>query len=154
MAQTTGAVAQACGKVWYSTVGGGGPWTDISGQTSKVTPDPQTRNTGEAYTFTGSTAITKAGKRTPFNITFDIIYTESAAEAYKVVMTQFAGDCSGIIYMRWAPAGGEAGEDHISTGPAEIVSMPLPGMDASAGGPIMVSFVIRCTDVYTVAETT
>lgn len=153
MAQTTDSFSQACGKVWIS-VGCTGVYTDISGTASNVSGTEQTRNSGEAYTFDGDTAIIGAGKRAPMNVVVGTVYSEQAAEAYDLARGAFETACGQAICVRWSPGAGASGKDHISTMTGEIVSFLYPPMDASQGAPIMGSFTVLTPGVTTVTETT
>jgi hypothetical protein len=57
MAQTTGGVPLACGKLEASFTANCASWTDISGQDQTVANTDQTRKSGEAYTLDGDTVI-------------------------------------------------------------------------------------------------
>ena len=148
MAQTTGAVAQACGKVWTST--DGVTYTDISGNTQSVEGTEQTKITGEAYTFTGDTAIVKSGKREPMDLAFVIIYTETDAEAYQQVRAQFeATGCGPNFYVRWSPRGGNADDEQLTSAVGVLTSFTYPPMDATGGAPILAGFTVRVPGVTT-----
>jgi len=135
-------------------VGGGGPWVEISGTVSMVGGTTQARASGEVYTFDGDMAIVTVGKRQPMDLTFSVVYTEELAEAYEVLRALFEEACGEAVYIRWAPRGGDTGENHISTAKGYITSWDYPPMDASNGGPIVCSVTIRTSDVTTVTETT
>jgi len=67
MAQTTDYLSGVATKVEIST-DGGSAWSDISGSSNVVTPSPQSRMSGEAYTFDGDTALVGFGKREPMDV--------------------------------------------------------------------------------------
>jgi len=144
MAQTTGAVVEQCAKVDISP--DGAAWTDISGATQSWSGMTQTRTTGEAYTFDGDTAIVGVGKRTPMDVTFNIVYTETDADAYEVIRTQFANTCGGNYYVRVSPKGGNAGDEQITLY-GLLNSFTYPEMDASTGDVVMAAFNIYVANV-------
>jgi hypothetical protein len=142
MAQTTNAVAQACGQVEIGT--DGASWTDISGVTQSFTPGAQTLISSEAYTLDGDTAIVKGGKREPMESEFVIIYSETDAEGYEQARAIFeSSDCGNVAYVRYSPQGGDANEEQLTSGEGTIISFTYPPLDASAGGPIVCGFTIK-----------
>jgi len=145
MAQTAYGVPMACGYVGIST--DCVTYTDISGYAQTVTPAEQTRITGEAYTFSGDTAIFKAGKRTPVSVTVNIVYTEDDAGAFDIIEAiHDATDCPDEICLRWTPRGDTAGmQQYTVTG--YLTGFQYPPMDASAGGPIMVTFTVMGPEI-------
>jgi hypothetical protein len=148
MAQTTGAVANACAKVWIST--DNITYTDISGVAQSVADTEQTRISGEAYTFTGEGAIVKSGKKEPLELTFTIVYSETDAEAYQVVRQLFeTATCSPNFYVRWSPRGGAADDEQITSGAGVITAFTYPPADATQGGPIITGFKVKVGDLTT-----
>lgn len=142
MAQTTGAVAQACGQVEISS--DGLSWTDISGNTQSITPGDQTSMSGEAYTLSGDLPIIKGGKREPMESEVVIVYTETDAEAYEQARAVFeASDCGNVFYLRYSPRGGNADDERLTSGEGTLISFTYPPLDASTGGPIMAGFTVK-----------
>lgn len=140
MAQTTYSVPQMCGYVGISS--DCTTYTDISGYTQSVAPAEQTRITGEAYTFSGDTAIFHAGKRQPVAVTVNIVYTEDDAGAFdKLEAIHDAADCPTEMCLRWAPRGDAAGYQVYEL-EGYLTGFQYPPMDASAGGPIMCTFTV------------
>ena len=149
MAQTTGQVPLACGKLEGST--NNADWTDLSGSAQSISGTEQGRNAGEGYTFEGDTAVIAAGKRTPIDLVVQVIYTESDTEAYDIVRAQFETACGGDYYIRWSPKGGDVGEDRLTTAKGILTSFTYPPMDATAGGPIIAGFTLHVPSVTTAA---
>ena len=147
MAQTTYGVPQPCGYIAIST--DCVTYTDISGYANSVTPPEQTRITGEAYTFSGDTAIFKAGKRQPVAVPVSIVYTEDDAGAFdKLEAVHDADDCPSEVCLRWMPRGNTAGyQEYTITG--NLTGFQYPPMDASAGGPILVTFTMTGPEIVT-----
>ena len=145
MAQTTYGVPIACGYVGLSA--DCITYVDISGYASTVTPSEQTRITGEAYTFSGDTAIFMAGKRQPVSIAASIVYTEDDAGAFDRLDAIFdAVDCPAVMCFRWMPRGDVAGyQEYTVTG--YLTGFQMPPMDAGAGGPITVTFTIMGPEI-------
>jgi len=149
MAQTTGQVPLACGKLEIST-DSCVTWTDISGEAQSLGGTEQARMSGEAYTLDGDTALIAGGKREPMELVAAIVYTEVNVEAYDLVRAAFeATGCGGGFCLRWSPKGGSAGDDRITTGAGILVSFTYPPMDASAGGPIMAGFMVKVASTST-----
>lgn len=144
MPQTSNAVAMSCGKIEISIIAGCGTWHDISGEAQTVTIAAQTKFVGDAYTFDGAMAIQKQGKRQPFDLTVDIVYTESATEAFERVRERFeTDDCEANVCLRWSPGGGNAGDAQYTTPESLLTSLTFPPGDASTAGPVMAQFVVR-----------
>lgn len=140
MAQTTYGVPMACGYVGISV--DCATYTDISGYAQTVTPAEQTRITGEAYTFSGDASIFFAGKRTPVSVVVNIVYTEDDAGAFDIIEAiHDAVDCPAVICLRWMPRGDVAGYQQYTL-EGSLTGFQYPPMDASAGGPIMVTFTV------------
>lgn len=147
MAQTTASMSPCAAKVEMSF--DGAAWVDISGHSAQVSPSPQTRMTGTAYTFDGDTAIIKSGKREPVEVEVKIIYTEVDADAFDQVRARFEVDCGEDTYIRWSPAGGNAGDQEYSTGCAIVNSFEWPGVEAASADPIPVSFKVTTGEIDT-----
>ena len=145
MAQATTQVALACGLLEVSFADACDSWTDISGEGSSVSGTEQTRKSGEAYTFTGDTALVAGGKREPMELTFTIVYTEDDDDAYELIREAFetATKCGKNLCVKWSPRGGSAGHEEISTGLSILTGFTYPPMDAAAGGPIMAGFKVK-----------
>jgi hypothetical protein len=153
MAQTTGQIPLACGKLEIST-NSCVTWSDISGEAQSLGGAEQTRMSGEAYTLTGDTALIAGGKREPMELVFTIVYTEADTQAYQLARTAFeATGCGGGFCARWSPGGGDAGDEQITTGSGVLVSFTYPDMDASAGGPIMAGFTLKVASTSTAVLT-
>lgn len=151
MAQTSGAISGTISKIEIST--DLTVWRDISGTLTSVQNTEQTRNSGEAYTMDGDTAIITNGKRTPMELTFNLVYSESATEAFEVSRAAFENASTGQpIYIRWVPAGTSVGtvsmfRTPITGSPARLTSVMYPAVDASAGGPVMGAFKVKTPQV-------
>jgi len=143
MAQTTAAVNGAAATVWiYSS----GAYVDISGSSQSVDAVTSTVTTGEAYTFDGNYAITTVGKYEPIEATVNIVYTETAAEAWQLVRALFEGRTA--TQLKWLPLGSASGADQYETKTVGyITSIDYPPVDASSAGPVMVSFTVRAPGI-------
>lgn len=148
MAQTTAAVAMACGKVEFSA--DCVTYLDISGEAQSVAGTEQSRISGEGYTFSGDTAIVKGGKREPMELEFVIVYTETDAEAYEQIRSSFeAAGCGNDVCVQWSPAGGNADNEQITSASGILISFTYPPIDATAGGPVLSGFVLKTPGVTT-----
>ena len=87
MAQTTTAVNGAAATISIKVASAA--YADISGSSQSVDAVTATVVTGEAYTFDGSYAILTTGKFEPVEVKVNIIYTETAAEAFIVAQAAF-----------------------------------------------------------------
>jgi len=139
MAQTTGGMSMVINKLEFST--NASDWTDISGSSGSVDGAEQSRQSGEAYTFSGDTAIVRAGKREPMELGFNIVYTVSTADAWEICRPYF--EAGSAVYFRWSPEGGEAGDFQFTSAAGYITSFPYPSGEAGAGDPVMESMTFR-----------
>ena len=145
MAQTTYGVPLPCGYIGISA--DCVTYVDISGYAQSVTPSEQTRITGEAYTFSGDTAIFEAGPRQPVSVAVSIVYTEDDAGAFDRLEAIFdAVDCPAEMCLRWMPRGDTAGyQEYTITG--HLTGFQYPPMDAAAGGPIVCTFTVMGPEI-------
>ena len=143
MPQTTAAVTGAAATVWiYSS----GAYVDISGSSQSIDAVTATVTTGEAYTFDGNYAITTVGKYEPVEVTVNIIYTETAGEAWQLVRAIFEGRTA--TQVKWLPLGSASGADQYETKTVGyITSIDYPPIDAASAGPVMVSFTVRAPGI-------
>lgn len=119
-------------------------FTDISGHSNQVNPADATRQSGEAYTFDGDTAIVTAGKREPFEIEVRAVYTEELLDAWEVVKDLFETACAeGKLCLRWSPKGGSGGDSQYTTPLSPIISFQYPTAQADDATPILFSFKIK-----------
>jgi hypothetical protein len=149
MAQTTGAFAGSNFKAEVSL--NGSSWTDISGQATQVTPGGGDHMIGEQHTADGDApVVTGSNKTEAAEIEVNILYTETASEAFDIVGDAYRST-SKQIYFRYAPKGGATANKRWFTAnsagtatPAQIVNCLPPEVDAGSGDPAMASFTLRC----------
>ena len=149
MAQTTGAYTGA-----YVTVSiyVGSAYVDISGSSQSIDATTATVVTGEAYTFDGNYALTTIGKFEPVEVKVNILYTETAAEAFQSVRALFEGRTA--TQVKWLPGGAVSGSDQYETKTVGyVVAMDYPPIDATSAGPVMVSFTVRAPGILYTANT-
>jgi hypothetical protein len=147
MAQTTGAMPKSNYKAEVSL--NGSSWTDISGNSTTVEVDGGEQQTGEQFTASGSVPIViGSNKVSAVTAKVNIIYTETAGEAFQVVWGQYIG-ASKLIYFRYSPKGGATGDkryvasnDAGSAFACPIVTCLPPDVDAGSGDPAMAEFSI------------
>jgi hypothetical protein len=110
MAQTTGGItgAAATVSIYVSSA-----YVDISGSSQSIETTTATVVTGEAYTFDGNFALTTVGKYEPVEVKVNIIYTETAAEAFQSVRALF--EARTATQLKWLPAGAASGADQYET---------------------------------------
>jgi hypothetical protein len=149
MAQTTGAVSGAAATV---SIYVSAAYVDISGSSQSIDAVTASVVTGDAYTFDGNFAITTVGKYEPVEVTVNILYTETAAEAFQSVRALF--EARTATQLKWLPLGAASGADQYETRTVGyITSMNYPPIDASSAGPVMVSFTVRAPGITYTANT-
>lgn len=168
MAQTVDAIPRSNFQVQVST--NGSSWDDISGVSTGVSRSDGDQMIGEQQTAEGfSPVVTPANKKGAETITVNIVYTEDAAEAFKIVHDVYrnGNDDEGgkrVIYLRWAPQGGISavvgntvftcatdGGTPLAVG---IINCTLPELDASSGDPALCEFSVRTPNVLEALTTT
>ena len=149
MAQTTGGITGAAATV---SIYVSAAYVDISGSSQSIDVTTATVVTGEAYTFDGNFALTTVGKYEPVEVKVNIIYTETAAEAFQSVRALF--EARTATQLKWLPAGAASGADQYETRTiGYITAMDYPPIDASSAGPLMVSFTVRAPGITYTANT-
>lgn len=149
MAQTTGAYTGAAATV---SIYVGSAYVDISGSSQSIDTTTATVVTGEAYTFDGNYALTTVGKFEPVEVKVNILYTESATEAFQYVRTLF--EARTATQVKWLPGGTATGSDQYETKTVGYVTaMDYPPIDATSAGPVMVSFTVRAPGILYTANT-
>jgi hypothetical protein len=149
MAQTTGAVSGAAATV---SIYVSAAYVDISGSSQSIDAVTASVVTGDAYTFDGNFGIITVGKYEPVEVTVNILYTETAAEAFQSVRALFENRTA--TQLKWLPLGAASGADQYETKTVGfITSMNYPPIDASSAGPVMVSFTVRAPGITYTANT-
>ena len=149
MAQTTGAVSGAAATVSIYVTSA---YVDISGSSQSIDAVTASVVTGDAYTFDGNFGIITVGKYEPVEVTVNILYTETAAEAFQSVRALF--EARTATQLKWLPLGAASGADQYETKTVGyITSMDYPPIDASSAGPVMVSFTVRAPGITYTANT-
>jgi len=149
MAQTTGAVSGAAATV---SIYVSAAYVDISGSSQSIDAVTASVVTGDAYTFDGNFGIITVGKYEPVEVTVNILYTETAAEAFQSVRALF--EARTATQLKWLPLGAASGADQYETKTVGfITSMNYPPIDASSAGPVMVSFTVRAPGITYTANT-
>jgi hypothetical protein len=149
MPQTTGGITGAAATVSILV---SAAYVDISGSSQSIDVTTATVVTGEAYTFDGNFALTTVGKYEPVEVKVNIIYTETAAEAFQSVRALF--EARTATTLKWLPNGATAGADQYETKSiGYITAMDYPPIDASSAGPLMVSFTVRAPGITYTANT-
>jgi hypothetical protein len=149
MAQTTGAYTGAASTV---SIYVSAAYVDISGSSQSIDVTTATVVTGEAYTFDGNFALTTVGKYEPVEVKVNILYTETAAEAFQSVRALFEGRTA--TQLKWLPGGAASGSDQYETKTiGYITALDYPPIDSTSAGPIMVSFTVRAPGILYTANT-
>lgn len=146
MAQTTTAMSQANFEVEVSN--DGTSWTSIAGQATTVSLSGGEQKIGSQHTADGEQAVVVgANKVEPITVTVKTLYTETSAEAWKLVKARYDGTAK-TIFLRYSPGGGDSGDLRYSCavgGAAAlvpIVSCLPPDMDAGAEDLAMFEFAV------------
>jgi len=139
MAQTTTSVSNRSYIVEVST--DGSAWSDISGSSSAVEDMEQERESGEAYTQDGDTAIIQTGKRKPIEPKVKLVYTPTTGEGFELVRAAF--EAGTALYLRVAPAGAATGKARFTSGAGWVTKFTYPPLDTEDGKPIMVGFTMK-----------
>lgn len=126
MAQTTGQISAKDVKLTLST-------TDISGSSNKIEIKPKL-DAGRTATFDGSWKIATSGKF-EFDITMDVVYTETGSEAMDKIWTAFIAGAA--VAFTASPKGGSVGEWEFS-GNIIITDAPI-SLDGKSGDPVLVT---------------
>lgn len=148
MPQTTGAASRANFKVEVSI--NGSDWTDISGQSTNVTPSGGEQLIGEQQTADGDAPIVvPSNKVEATELEISIVYTETGSEAFDIVGDRYRGSDK-TIYLRYAPKGGaQANKRFFGANAAgnamacPIVACLPPETDAGSGDVLMATFSVR-----------
>ena len=149
MAQTTGGITGAAATVSIYVASA---YVDISGSSQSIDVTTATVVTGEAYTFDGNFALTTVGKYEPVEVKVNIIYTETAAEAFQSVRALF--EARTATQLKWLPGGATSGADQYETKTVGyITALDYPPIDSTSAGPLMVSFTVRAPGILYTANT-
>ncbi len=144
MAQTTGAMTGATAAIELNINNGG--FIDIAGSTASIDVVDITLNNGSAYTFDGNYALLTFGRQPPVAVTVNILYTETAGEAFLKAIS--AIKANQLAQVKWKPAG-SSGASFTTVSGARVSTVSLPNNDASKGEPLMASFVIQAPGIET-----
>jgi hypothetical protein len=148
MPQTNDALPLACGLLELASDLNCVGWADISGSSQALSGLDQSRITDQAYTLDGDGAIVTSGKKEPMELVVEIVYTETAGEAFELVRAVWeAPACGGRMCLRWSPGGGDIGDALYTTDRGYLISFTYPPLDATAGGPIMAGFTLKVGEV-------
>ena len=142
MAQTAGAISFKAVKVEICATGTA-TWTDISGVLNKVSVSGPDRSTGEAYTASGDNPLITYGKLGPVEVTVDVVYSEVATEAFKVLWDLHVAAGGTDIWVRWTPKGTATGDYRYTGGKGVLTKVTPPQGDVGSGSPVMGSMSIK-----------
>lgn len=138
MAQTTAAITGQATAVSIKVAAGS--YVDISGSTQSVDTPTASKMIGEGFTYDGSSAFFLVGKNESIDITVNVIYTESAGEAFLTAAAAYeAGDS---VQLKWVPVSG--GQTYESVAGGKISSIVYPAGSADSAGPLMAAITVRC----------
>jgi hypothetical protein len=127
----------------------GETWTEISQVLASVDPSGGDRRTGEVSVFGADSDVIGTGARQPVEITFRLIFENSATGTWQVI--QDAYEDNSDIYFRWFPGGGNEGDVGMQSNAGRIVRPPHPAQgDASNAAPLSCEFMFRTDEINAV----
>lgn len=136
MAQTTTAFNASVAQVFLFD---SPSYVDISGSSQSIDAVTAEIDSSETQTFDGDHPIILMGKFMKTEITVNILYTETANEAFDLVHTLWANKTA--TKVKWIPSGaGGVAMESLATG--YIKSVNFPAIDASSADAVMASFVL------------
>lgn len=135
MAQTTTSLTWDNNKLEFST--DGNTWTDISGSTNSVEDTGGEIDTNKLFTHGTPTPILGYGKKSEHKISVNIVYTETAGEAWALLSAAYEGNTA--AYFRWSPKGGLTGQKRYTTAAGRITKLPYPSGKADSSEPVQIS---------------
>jgi len=116
MPKTTDSVAQPCEKIELQP-GCTGSWYDVGGEASVVTLPDEVVTTGSMPVFNSDTHILSSGKKEPITATAQVVYSETADEAWDLAQEVWMTEgCEKLMCMRVTPKGGNIGDKEIYIG--------------------------------------
>jgi hypothetical protein len=139
-------------------------WTDCSGISATVQRSDGDQMIGEQNTADGmNPVVTGSNKKGAETLTMRGLYTEDAAEGFKIAHARYRGT-NKTLFFRWSPKGGigtiagntlftcanEAG-DPVAV---PIINCTLPDLDAGSGDPAMFELSLRTPSVLESVTTT
>ena len=144
MAQTTGAITGALGKIEISS-DDGSTWTDISGSTTAIDSIEFTRSSGSKATFQGSFHVVTVGKQDTSTIGITALYTETAGEATLTAISLIKANTQ--VDLRWQYADvtavvGATYQRYFTLGKSRIISATLPEVNSESGEPAVLMFTV------------
>lgn len=139
VSQSAVLVSMKDADVLYST--DGSSFTSFCGYATSVEVGGGERESGEAYTFCGDTALIGLGKRAPIDVTFNIIYTEVNTDPFQVLRAAYENATP--HYVRIEPKGGEAGEWLWTSSLGYWTRVNEPAGEANSGDPVAVEATFR-----------
>lgn len=152
MAQTTGGMSWVDADVEASTDNFGSDVDDFAGYATKLEQSGGNRQSGEAYTMDGDTAIVKRGKREPIELTLDVVYTEGADPA-AFEKARAAYEAGTSFNLRWYPASKTSGSFMFTSVGGLITEFTYPQGEAESGDPLVCTIKVKCQSVTKAAYT-
>jgi hypothetical protein len=127
----------------------GTAWVDYSDNLSVVESPTWTRPTAEANVFGETAPLTVTGKHEATDVTVRAVWAEGTADPFYVVYAQYTTACSGMVAVRWAPAGCATSSDafYTSTTKSTVSSLTFPGGDSASADILMWEFVVHTPDI-------
>ncbi len=136
MAQLTDAISAKDLYIALST--DGNTWTNVSGESAKISPGGGERKHGEGYTFDGDTAVLTRGKREPHEYTISIFYREGGGSARDFVNDAYYNNTP--LYVRFAVGGNSSGNEMVTSDEGIVKTPPFSEAEAESADPLMLEW--------------
>jgi hypothetical protein len=146
MAQTTTQLSFKAVKVEVCLTGTA-TWTDISGNTNKISVSGPDRTLGEVFTAAGDNPLITAGKLGAVEVTADCVYTETTAEVFKVLWDLHVAAGGTDLWIRWTPKGTATGDYRYTSGKGILSKVTPPQGDVGDGKPVMTTVVVKAVSL-------
>ena len=144
MGQVTGAISGRISKIEYST--NYSTYTDYSGGANSIKVKGGERQSGEAYTFDGDTAVVTFGKLTPVELTLRSLYVDSSVGHFAVISGMKTAATP--MNVRWAYDTDTTGSWRFTSATGGVTSCTPPDATADkAGEPLLFEWTVRAPGV-------
>jgi hypothetical protein len=122
--------------------------SSIDGEVYSVDISGGERAVGQQHVADADTPLVAAGKRSMETATFNCVFSDTAAEAYRLVRG-YHETAGGGMAAKWAPEGSASGSYVFSTGTGICTECLPPAGNVEDGQPIMFSFTVACAVIST-----
>jgi len=149
MAQTTGAITGALGKIEIS-FDDGSTWDDISGSSTSIDSIEYNRSNGSKATFQGSFHVVTTGKQGEATIGITALYTETADEATLLAVSGIKNNTPCDLRWQYADVTVVVGATYLryfTLGKSRIGNISLPEINSESGEPAVMTMTITAPGI-------